>query len=263
MRALPDNQSIGRWLRARWRLTRTARVPTLAGWVLLLLIVLATARLAAPGLYDWFACGQRAPDGGPPGSLVLEGWLPDATLQALVDHPYFEQAARIYCTGGPFEMGQMLTGHQTLAELVRARLLTLGVEPDRVVAVPAERVPHNRTWVAARTLRDELAVTPPPEPVWLISQGTHARRSHRLFRHALSGVVAIEVWALPAEFFGRDDWWRNSDGVKGMLGELLGVPYTVWSLWRTAPDAPLPPPVEPRIDLTGLTPARPRPVPDR
>jgi uncharacterized SAM-binding protein YcdF (DUF218 family) len=227
--------------------TRTTRSLTPAGRLIAAAVILLIARLGAPGLYDWLACGGGEPGGPAPGSVILEGWLPDDVMEALVGHPAVRGAASIFCTGGPFEVGGMLTTHETFADLARARLLALGVDSNRVSAVPAGNVRRDRTWASARILRDHLLARgrPPPGPVWLVSQGVHARRSRRLFRHALRDVVEIEVWALPSSRYDRTDWWTCSEGFKAVFGELVALPYTGWMVLRTPPDAPLetnPPP---------------------
>lgn len=227
--------------------TRTTRSLTPAGRLLTAAVILLIARLGAPELHDWFACGGGEPMGPPPGSVILEGWLPDDSMELLVGHPAVRGAAHIYCTGGPFEMGGILTEHDTFADLAQVRLLALGVDSNRVSAVPSGDVRRDRTWASARVLRNHLQAHggPPPGPVWLVSQGVHARRSRRLFRHALRDVAEIEAWALPSKRYDRTDWWKSSEGFKAVFGEIIALPYTGWMLLRTSPDAPLetnPPP---------------------
>jgi uncharacterized SAM-binding protein YcdF (DUF218 family) len=241
MNALPPAARIRPALRLTRTRTRTTRSLTPAGWLLAAAGALLLAWLGAPALYDWLACGGGEPDGPPPGSVIIEGWLSDDTLDPLAEHPALRNATHIYCTGGPFELGRILSEHTTFADLTQARLIALGIESNRVSAIPAGRTRRDRTWVSARTLREHLRAQdqPPAAPVWLISQGVHARRSRRLFRHALRGVTDVEVWALPPDRFDRTDWWKSSEGFKSVLGELVAGPYTLWMLLRTPSDAPL------------------------
>lgn len=222
-----------KWIRRRecWTLTWPARM-------IILIVALAALRGSAPYMYLWLACGERMPSTAP-SAVVIEGWINDAVLEEtrpwLISHP----DVTVYCTGGPVEYGSPLLSFASYAEVTRLRVIAAGVDTGRVHAVASDYVARDRTWASALAVREVLKNSKQDGPVtlWLVSQGTHSRRSRLLFDRALRGYATVDIWGLKPDRYGRNDWWTLSEGFKAVTGEMTALPYT-WLQRQSAEDEP-------------------------
>lgn len=201
---------------------RACLVPTWRGWLALLAVVGLAGFAAVRGIYGFLAIQDPVPGG----LLVAEGWAPDyALVEALEEfrrHPY----RGIYVTGVPIEHGGMLFDYMTFAERSAVVLIRLGAEPDKVHAVPAPNVRQDRTYATARTLRAWLASRGiPAEKVNVVSLGAHSRRTRLLYEKAFGTNTRVGVIAVAPRDFDPARWWRSSQGVRIVTGEIVAWLY--------------------------------------
>ncbi|MBQ7251187.1 MAG: YdcF family protein [Kiritimatiellae bacterium] len=157
-------------------------------------------------------------------ALVVEGWLGDVPLAEALSWADAHGIARIYATGGPFETGSLLLAWTNCAAMTAARLEAMGAT-QRVVAVAAPRTRKERTAAAAEALRAACGAEL-RDGFTLASQGTHTRRSWRVYRRAFGPETAAPgSLALAPPDHGADDWWTSSAGVRTVLGELIAYAY--------------------------------------
>ncbi len=220
-----------------WGLLRPRRVwlPTLRGWLLLLIPSIA---LLVFGLRN-LAAFLTIDDPAPAGVLVVEGWSPDYALETAIAelkrHPY----QKLYVIGGPLDQGAPLSEYKTYAELGAATLLRMGVSADTVQAIPNAYVHKDRTYTAAVALKDWLrrhhAI---PEKLNLLSVGAHARRSRLLFEKAFGGGTQVGIIAVKDRSFDQNHWWKSSQGFRSVSDEMIAYCYAC--LLFSAPDEPAP-----------------------
>lgn len=122
--------------------------------------------------------------------------------------------------------------YKTFAERGAAVLLKLGVATNVVQAVPAPRVRQDRTYAAALALKNwsrehNVVLT----RVQLVTEGPHARRSRLLFAKALGRHVKVGVTAVPVQDYDAEHWWRSSNGVRGVISELVAYGYARLLFW--------------------------------
>jgi uncharacterized SAM-binding protein YcdF (DUF218 family) len=131
-------------------------------------------------------------------------------------------------TGGPIERWSGLIGFSNYAELSADYLTRQGVPPDQVVAVPAPASAQDRTFLSAVKLREWLQDAGRRyDAIDVLSSGTHARRSRRLFQQALGPEMNVGVLSVEPSGYDPQAWWRSSAGVKTVLGETISMAWTV------------------------------------
>jgi hypothetical protein len=201
---------------------RQCLVPTLRGWLILVLACGALTILGARQVARFLTVNDPVPGG----VLVVEGWAPDYALAAAMAEFNQNRYDRLFVTGVPLDQGAPLSEYKTYAELGAAILLKLGLSSNVVQAVPAAAVRQDRTYAMATSLKRWMSEHGmAPTKVNLMSVGPHARRSRLLFEKALGNGVTVGVIAVPSRDFDPAHWWRSSYGVRTVLDEALAYLY--------------------------------------
>lgn len=208
--------SLGLWHR------RSCLVPTLQGWVALMLCFGALLFVLIRCAYPFLAL--NAPVSG--GILVVEGWTPDFGLRSAMAECQREHYQKIYVTGGPLEVGMPLAAYKTYAQLGAATLIMFGLDSNVVQAVPAPQVRQDRTYSSAVSLKQWLLEHGiQPTRIHLITEGPHARRSRLLYEKAMGPGVEIGVTAIPPRQYDPRRWWRSSAGFRNVTDEAIAYFY--------------------------------------
>ena len=92
---------------------RQCLVPTLRGWLLLLLSLGALAIIGAREMGPFLMVNNPVPGG----VLVVEGWLPDYAMEATVAEFNRNHYDKLFVTGIPLTQGAPLSEYKTYAEL--------------------------------------------------------------------------------------------------------------------------------------------------
>jgi uncharacterized SAM-binding protein YcdF (DUF218 family) len=201
---------------------RQCLVPTLRGWLLLAVSLVALSVLAVLELPSFLAVTDPVPGG----VLVVEGWEPDYMLKFATAEFKRNHYTKIFVTGLPIEQGVFLSEYTNFANVGAASLARLGMDANDVQAVPCSKIRRDRTYNTALALKHwlrdhDLA----PTKVNVITGGLHARRSRLLFQEALGKGVSVGVIAMPPNDYDERQWWRSSQGVRGLIGETLAYLY--------------------------------------
>jgi len=209
-----------------WSLVRKGRclVPTWRGWLVLVLILALLGVISLRSIYPFLAVNDPRPGG----VMVAEGWASDRTLDFIVAEFRRNHYAKVYVTGGPVEIGRLLSEYTTYADRGAASLLKSGLNTNEVQAVPAPTTRQDRIYTAASALRNwwrEHGVA--PHSVNVISEGPHARRSRLFYRKALGKEVQVGVVAFPSRDIDPKRWWRSSAGFRSVVDESVGYVYAV------------------------------------
>ena len=197
-------------------------LPTLRGWLLLLVVVGGLLVALVRGLF-WFLAPTAPVDAE---ILVVEGWLPDAALEKAVTEFRTHNYRLLVTTGGPLREGSYLSVYKSYAELSAASIRKLGIQDSQLVAVPAPRVREDRTYASAVALKlwREASGTR-LRSLNLYSLGAHARRSRLMFEKALGKSVVVGVIAVEDPDYDPHLWWTSSSGVRDVLDEAIGYAY--------------------------------------
>ncbi|MBI2949984.1 MAG: YdcF family protein [Verrucomicrobia bacterium] len=158
--------------------------------------------------------------------LVVEGWVPDyslAELRAEFDRGGYKL---LVVTGNPMLKGEALSEYKNYADLTKAILLKHGWPEEKLVAVPCPEALRNRTYTAARALKDWIAKSGKPiRSLTVFSRGPHARRTWLLYRLALHGRAEVGIIASQDLRYDGNRWWTTSEGVRDVIDETIAYLY--------------------------------------
>ncbi len=201
---------------------RECLLPTLRGWILLLLVGLLSVAAACRNIHPFLAITDPLPGG----ALVVEGWATDYAFEDAIVEFRRHDYRKLYVTGGPMESGVPLSEYKTYAELGAATLVRLGLDKDAVQAVPAPWIRQDRTFTSAVALRNWLRQhNAMPAQINVITVGAHARRSRLLFEKAFAGGLRVGIVAIEDRAYDAKRWWTSSNGVRAVMGEMLAYGY--------------------------------------
>lgn len=213
---------------------RVCLAPTRRFFIAGVLLALVLALAFAWSIYPFLAV--NSPLGK--GQLVVEGWLSDKGLERAISEFREGQYDFIYVTGGPIESGGPLMNYKSYAELCAAVLRELGMDTNRLQAVPAPRVAQDRTYTSALALRRWLELHDrKADHLTVVTESAHARRSRLLFRKAFRSDAQIGTLALHTTPYDMRHWWTSSPGVREVIGETLAYLYARVLFWPEAPEA--------------------------
>jgi hypothetical protein len=139
---------------------------------------------------------------------------------------------KILVTGGPIGSGTYLCGYTNWAEFGTATLLRLGLDTNTVEAVPSARVTRDRTFASAIALhawlrRHHIDAT----SLNIVTMADHSRRSRLLFCKALGRDYHVGVITIQNGDYDPDRWWKTSEGVRAVVGEMLAYGYARFLFW--------------------------------
>ncbi|BAY12270.1 ElyC/SanA/YdcF family protein [Calothrix sp. NIES-2098] len=164
--------------------------------------------------------------------LVVEGWLPDYALQEVVAEFKSGNYRQIITTGGTLEIGNYLTGYNTYADVAAATLKKLGMESEKVVAVPAPFVIKDRSYTSAVEFGRWLSNSHlQPKSINLFSWDAHTRRSWLLFQKVLP-QIKIGAIAAKTRDYNPKKWWSSSQGVRTVIDEAIAYTYAQFFNWK-------------------------------
>jgi hypothetical protein len=209
-------------------------LPTIWGWLALLVVGAATILLVASSLHSFLALNQ------PVGAriLIVEGWMDSEGLDQAVAAFRLGGYERIVTTGGPLEWRE-LHGPTTYAERAANYLKKRhGLTEASVTAVSAPETAQGRTFLGAVLVREWAKRSGLTfDALDVFSSGTHARRTRLLYRLAFGPNVNVGVIAARSTDYDADAWWRTSTGARDVLDQAIGLLWVKCFFWPQPPDS--------------------------
>ncbi|MEH2044293.1 YdcF family protein [Nostoc sp.] len=165
--------------------------------------------------------------------LVVEGWLPDYAIEEALTEFKTGSYHQIITTGGTLEKGSYLTGYKNFADVSAATFIKLGLEAEKVVAVPTPFVVKDRSYASAAEFERWLSNSNLKiESINLFSLDVHARRSWFLFKKILTPEINVGVIAAKTQDYNPNKWWSYSEGVRTVLDEGIAYIYARFLNWK-------------------------------
>jgi DUF218 domain len=165
--------------------------------------------------------------------LIVEGWLPDYAIEEALTEFKNGSYHQIITTGGTLGKGSYLTGYKNFAEVSAATFIKLGLEAEKVVAVPTPFVVKDRSYASAAEFHRWLSNSNLQiESINLFSLDVHARRSWFLFKKILTPHVKVGVIAAETQDYNSSKWWDSSEGVRTVIDEAIAYIYARFLNWK-------------------------------
>jgi hypothetical protein len=210
---------------------REVWLPTLWGWLVLLVVLALAAVILGRELHPFLAINE--PSGGK--ILVVEGWMEPYHLDqavAVFREGSYELAV---ATGTPLPEWAQGNVYRTAAERAAEYLKSRGLPTSAVAAAPSPASAQARTFLSAVMVREWAKRSGiEVQALDVFSLGTHARRSRLLFRKAFGPQVKVGAIAARHEY-ADERWWRSAEGAREVLDQAIAY---VWVLLFFHPPAP-------------------------
>ena len=163
--------------------------------------------------------------------LIVEGWIPDVSLEKAALLMKNGQYEVILTSGGPLVRGGHLSGYSSYAELSAATLKKMGINDNMVFSVPSGYTERDRTLASALAVKSWISEQGMLlHTVDVFTLGVHARRTQLLFQNTLGSTVNVGVISSPHQDYDPAIWWETSAGIKAVLGETVALIYTIIAL---------------------------------
>ncbi|NER05825.1 MAG: hypothetical protein F6K17_26145 [Okeania sp. SIO3C4] len=203
---------------------------TIQVWILILGLIIFLITICCFNIYSFLAVTSPIEAD----ILIVEGWMSDYAVKLAIAE--FQQGAyqKLITTGSPIGKGYYLSEYNNFAELTAATLIALGVEPDRVVAVPTPQVVKYRTAASAIAVKEWLTTSNlKVDSINIYTLGPHARRSWMIYQNVFSPDIQVGVIALEPKGYNPNRWWQSSAGMRTVVGEAIAYFYTRFVNWKS------------------------------
>jgi DUF218 domain len=202
---------------------------TVQGWVIAIALIISFIGFAITHIHPFLAVSDPIKAD----ILVIEGWIPDHGIeQALAE---FKRGSyrQIVTTGGSVDKGYYLAEYNNFAEISAATLKKLGLEPEKVIAVPLAKVIKDRTYASAAAFEQWLSNSDlKVESINLFSLDAHTRRSWLLYKKILAPKIQVGVIAAKTRDYNPSKWWISSEGVRTIMSETIAYIYARFLNWK-------------------------------
>ncbi|NEP82441.1 MAG: hypothetical protein F6K39_32415 [Okeania sp. SIO3B3] len=203
---------------------------TIQVWILILGLIIFLITICCFNIYSFLAVTSPIEAD----ILIVEGWMSDYAVKLAIAE--FQQGAyqKLITTGSPIGKGYYLSEYNNFSELTAATLIALGVDPDRVVAVPTPQVVKYRTAASAIAVKEWLTTSNlKVDSINIYTLGPHARRSWMIYRNVFSPDIQVGVIALEPKGYNPKRWWQSSAGMRTVVGEAIAYFYTRFVNWKS------------------------------
>lgn len=204
------------------------------GWFALILLVVVVGGTWMRCVHPFLAITHRVNTR----ILVVEGWVDPYVLRAAGAEFQTGHYAKIFTTGGPIVgTGGYSNDATTYASQGADDLVKMGFPARYVQRVPCRINGRDRTYSSALALRDYFRTNGVPMGALnVLTEDAHARRTHLLFQEAFGRQTAVGIISVPNPDYDARHWWRNSAGVREVLGESIAWVYAAFVFHPPKPE---------------------------
>jgi hypothetical protein len=147
-------------------------------------------------------------------------YMREVVIDNKITIPYQYHSA--YDISKPDGKHKIINNFSSYAQLAKKRLLSLGIDSSRVIAVSGKRTRINRTLTSALAFRDWLNTTDIEiKGINIVTLGTHAERTWMTYNKILKESCAIGIISIP----DRKDSNSRKHKILKTLRETFGIIY--------------------------------------
>jgi uncharacterized SAM-binding protein YcdF (DUF218 family) len=154
--------------------------------------------------------------------LVIEGWVSTQTLLQAIEIYQTNQYQQIITTGGTIKSRQQHK-YKNYADSAATFLHKNGINKTEITSLPTPDSAQNRTFLSAVIVRDWLIKQNNTQPIEIVSEGVHARRTLILYKMAFVDKLNIGIISGRSEEYLLEAWWKTSAGAKAVISEIVGL----------------------------------------
>ena len=210
---------------------KTIQVPTVWGWLLLLVILFGVFWLSLKGTYPFLSSEKKYSSK----VLVVEGWLPNSGLKEAITHYQGNNYNTLIITGIPITQWSYSSPFSNMADASAGSLREMHFTDSIYTVHIPSTILRDRTYATAIALEmkwDELGIQ--EQDFDLFTMGAHARRSYLMFEKVfgdrIKGLVVVDD-----ESFDANRWYSSSRGFRTVFSELISYFYAKF-FFRAEPD---------------------------
>jgi hypothetical protein len=160
--------------------------------------------------------------------LVVEGWIPEASLKYAANLFKSEHYELILTNGGKARKKWVGTVENSYADLAKKKLMGMGINENQIIAVRTANTDRSRTYSYAQsTVAWLLKNREPPEPINVLTLGPHARKSYLLFKKAANKQFEVGIISTPPVDYNPYYWYFSIYGIVFVFRNLFGYFFAV------------------------------------
>jgi hypothetical protein len=166
-------------------------------------------------------------------ALLIEGWVTDSVIIGGMEEFKRGNYQWIIATGTPIYKGFFLTEYRNHAEITRATLITLGIDPEQIITVAIPEVKKDRTATMAMAVKQQLQqLKLPIKAINIYSFDVHTRRSYLIYQRILQPEIKVGAIAHINSSYEPRQWWTSSMGFRSVTEEAIAYIYArlIWKL---------------------------------
>ena len=202
---------------------KETKVLTIYGWLLLIILILSFFFLFIIKIHPFLAT-YRPIDAD---ILVVEGWLPDITIERASKEFNYQDYLFLITTGGLISNGAYFIEDSTFAELSASTLKKFGLKEDLIIKIPFHGMRQDLSYVSALALKRWLLESDLNiKSLNILSLGSDSRRSWLVYKRVLGKEISVGIIPSENPYYDPENWWKSINGVRTVLGDAFGYLFT-------------------------------------
>jgi uncharacterized SAM-binding protein YcdF (DUF218 family) len=159
------------------------------------------------------------------GTMIIEGWISDAFLRQAAEAFSAGRYQKLLVLQATDDEGTRYIGNTAACTDRTEILASYGVPKSLIGTLLYPATERDRTYHAALAARDWLIHHSTEKSFDVVTIGPHARRSRMMFKKVFGKSFTAGIIALNDPTYDPKHWWRTSEGVRDVVGEMIAYIY--------------------------------------
>lgn len=159
------------------------------------------------------------------GTMVIEGWISNGFLSQAAAAFMAGRYQKLLVLQATDDEGARYIGNAAACADRTEILTSYGVPKSEIGTLLYPATERDRTYHAAIAARDWVTHNSIADSIDVVTVGPHARRSQMMFKKVLGKSFTVGIIALNDPTYDPKHWWRTSEGVRDVVGEVIAYIY--------------------------------------